>query len=76
MKYATTKNYRNRMKQFLVLALMLLGANMAWGQASGPWTPDGSGTYRLRSRDTTGNNFDVYKDGTNLVYFCFQMQKY
>ena len=59
-----TKNYRNRMKQFLVLALMLLAANMAWGQASGPWTPNGSGTYRLRSRGTTGNNFDVYKDGT------------
>ncbi|MBR3730847.1 MAG: T9SS type A sorting domain-containing protein [Bacteroidales bacterium] len=51
------------MKQFLVLALMLC-ANMAWGQASGPWTPNGSGTYRLRSRGTTGNNFDVFKDGT------------
>ena len=62
MKYATMKNYRNRMRQILLLALLVLGGNMAWGQEPEPWSPSSAGIYRLRSHGNSGNNFGVYDE--------------
>ena len=62
-KHSTLKN-RNLTIITLLLTLLVLGGNMAWGQ----WAPSEPGTYRLRSRGTTGNNFDVYNEaGTAIV---------
>lgn len=47
----------------LTLLTFLVGGNMAWA-----WIPPSAGTYRLRSRGTSGNNFDVYNAaGTSTV---------
>ncbi len=71
MKYATMKNYRNRMRQILLLALLVLGSAMT--TMGDTWKPAGttSATYVLRStdpNDNTNNNFNVYKkDGATLT---------
>ena len=70
MKYATMKNYRNRMRQILLLALLVLGGNMAWGQEPEPWSPSSAGIYRLRSHGNSGNNFGVYDENGEPSGIC------
>ena len=57
------KNYRNRMRQILLLALLVLGGNMAWGQTTQTYNISASGTYTLTT--TTGNKFKV-NNGTDV----------
>lgn len=68
MKYTTMKNFRNRMRQILFLALLVLGGKITMMGAT--WKPAGttSATYILRSYGSSGNNFSVYQaDGTTLI---------
>ena len=69
MKYATMKNYRNRMRQILLLALLVLSGKAAfaanWPTATGiqPTTLSTSKTYYIYSSNTenTGTGAGTYK---------------